>query len=234
MTRIWAHRGASAYAPENTLAAFALAREMGAHGVELDVQMTADGRIVVIHDETLDRTTDGTGPVGWHTLDELKALDASAGMIPFSGEKIPTLDEVFELLDGSGMVVNVELKNSVVAYPGLEEAVLALVPATGVVLSTFNHLSLAALVGLGACDVGMLFGDVLFEPWRYGAGIGVQALHPPFAYLDAVPDTVDQCHDAGLAVNAWTLNDTADLRRLIDLGIDAAITNYPDRALALL
>ena len=149
MPKVWGHRGASGVAPENTLPAFDLARRMGADGVELDVQLSADGRLVVIHDETLDRTTTGSGPVAARTLDELRTLDAGRGLAGYAGARIPTLDEVFELFAGTPVVVNVELKNSVVAYPGLEEKVLALVAAAGmadrVLLSTFNHLSLVRL-----------------------------------------------------------------------------------------
>ena len=154
MPKVWGHRGASGVAPENTLPAFDLARRMGADGVELDVQLSADGRLVVIHDETLDRTTTGSGPVAARTLDELRTLDAGRGLAGYAGARIPTLDEVFELFAGTPVVVNVELKNSVVAYPGLEEKVLALVAAAGmadrVLLSTFNHLSLVRLVELDA------------------------------------------------------------------------------------
>ncbi len=238
MTKVWGHRGASAYAPENTLPAFALAREMGAVGVELDVQLSADGRLVCIHDETLDRTTDGRGPVGTRTLDELRSYDASNGISGFDRVPIPTLDEVFELFAGTSMVVNVELKNSVIPYHGLEEAVLALVDSAGVadrvVLSTFNHLSLAKLHQLGSpAPTAMLFGEPLFRPWRYAQTLSVAAIHPPHQYLKFVPRLVAKAHAVGLAVNPWTVNEVDDMRRMISLGADAIITNYPDRAAAL-
>lgn len=241
MTTIWGHRGASAYAPENTLAAFALARTMGAHGVELDVQLTADGRLVCIHDETLDRTTDGHGWVQDHTLDEIGRLDASAGMSEYAGERVPTLDEVFELLAGTGMYVNVELKNSLRPYPGMEETVLALVDEFGmgdrVVISSFNHISLAGLRESGAQErvsgLGLLHGDVLHEPWAYAQGLGLTALHPPFAYVQYVPETVERSHALGLAVNPWTLNDVDEMRQAVELGVDAIITNFPDKGLEL-
>lgn len=239
MSYVWGHRGASAYAPENTLPAFDLARRMGAVGVELDVQLTADGRLVCIHDETLDRTTSGTGPVVEKTLDELRAYDASNGMSGFDGVTIPTLDEVFELFAGTSMVVNVELKNSVYPYEGLEEKVLALVAEARmeqrVLLSTFNHISLVRLHDLGTqVPTAMLFGEPLFRPWQYAQSLFVSGINPPHQYLRWVPKLVAKAQDLGLSVNPWTVNEPADLRRVLDLGVDAIITNYPDRAVGLL
>lgn len=239
MPKVWGHRGASAYAPENTLAAFDLALRMGVAGVELDVQLSADGALVCIHDETLDRTTTGSGQVGARTLAELRTFEAANGMPGFDGVTIPTLDEVFELFAGSDAVVNVELKNSVVPYEGLEEKVLALVAEAGmadrVVLSTFNHLSLAKLQDLGTgLPTAMLFGEPLFRPWRYAQTLGVTGINPPHEYLRVVPSLVAKAHELGMSVNPWTVNREEDMTRMIALGVDAIITNHPDRALALL
>ena len=222
MTSIWAHRGASADAPENTLAAFQRAYELGADGVELDVQLTADGRVVCLHDETLDRTTSGSGPLARHTLDEVRELDASYGNLAFATELGPT-----------GMTVNVELKNSVEPYPGLEQAVLALVEEAGmadrVVYSTFNHISATALARSSQPSrVGLLFEDVLAEPWHYADHLGVRALNPNWKYVSYAPETIARCHDLGLAVNVWTVDDATVARTMVDLGADALITNRPD------
>ena len=111
MTMVWAHRGASGYAPENTLPAFEMALEQGADGIELDVHLSRDDAVVVIHDETLERTTDGTGWVADRSLDDLKAMDASFGREGFAGTRIPTLDEVLALVADAGVAVNIELKN---------------------------------------------------------------------------------------------------------------------------
>ena len=116
-----AHRGASAYAPGNTLAAFRLALEMGADGFELDVMLSADGHLVVIHDDTVDRTTDGRGPVRQKTLAELKTLDAGKFDARFAGERIPTLQEVLDLVAGNRAFVIVELKADSLRGNGLEE-----------------------------------------------------------------------------------------------------------------
>ncbi|WP_305781680.1 glycerophosphodiester phosphodiesterase family protein, partial [Brucella sp. CMUL 018] len=127
MTAIWAHRGASAYAPENTLPAFEMALQMGADGVELDVQRSADGQVVVIHDETLNRTSNGVGKVVDQSFEQLRQCDFSNRFAGRRNVKIPTLREVLDLFRGTGKTVNIELKNTVVLYPGLEDDVLRIV-----------------------------------------------------------------------------------------------------------
>ena len=239
MTTVWAHRGASAKAPENTLAAFRLAHELGADGVELDVQLTADGRVVVIHDETLDRTTTGSGPVGARTLREIKTFDASNDRSGYQGETVPTLEQVLDLVGPTGMDVNIELKNSVEPYPGLEQAVLAIVEAAGmaerVIYSSFNHISATQLARSSQPSrVGLLFSDVLAEPWDYAQRLDVAALHPHWKYVQFVPETIERCHALGLAINVWTVDSPDMVRRLADLGADAVITNNPDDARAVL
>lgn len=220
-------------APENTLPAFRLAHELGADGIELDVQLTSDGRVVVLHDETLDRTTSGWGPVVHRTLDEVHALDASYGMSGFADAHVPTLEEVLEVIGPTGMTINIELKNSVEPYPGLEQAVLALVDAAGlaeqVVYSTFNHISATAIArSTQPSRVGLLFEDVLAEPWHYADHLAARALHPNWKYVSYVPETIARCHDLGLAVNVWTVDDPTVARTMADLGADALITNRPD------
>ena len=237
MTQIWAHRGASAYAPENTLPAFELAVAQGAEGVEFDVQLSSDGILVVIHDETLDRTTNGTGQVGDHTLAQLQALDASAGRTEFAGVRIPTLAEVLELVAPTRMRINIELKNSIVDYPGLEQKVLGHVRAFDlskrVVLSTFNHFSLRRLQSLKpVCPLGVLYSDPMVRPWRYAKDLGIDAIHPPFPY---VPDKkfVKKAHKAGVAVRPWVADAEKDLHRAFRWGVDAIFTDVPDVALAV-
>ena len=120
MTKIFAHRGASAYAPENTLPAFELAERQGADGIELDVQLTKDGEVAVIHDEKIDRTGTGEGFVRDFTLAELKSLSFHNQMEEYRGVKIPTLREVLELVKPGNMAVNIELKTGIFWYPGIE------------------------------------------------------------------------------------------------------------------
>ncbi|MDR0849306.1 MAG: glycerophosphodiester phosphodiesterase [Propionibacteriaceae bacterium] len=237
MTRIWAHRGASGYAPENTLAAFSLAHDQLADGVELDVQLSADGELIVIHDETLDRTTSGHGWVKDHTLDQIKTLDASLGNEQYPGEKVPTLGEVFDLLSGTSMLINVEIKDSVVDYPGIAEKVLDLVDDRDweyrTVISSFNHMTLAHIRQVGSLvSTGVLFQDVLYEPWNYAHQLWATALHPPIEYVKAVDNLIAEAHNSLLEVNAWTVNEVEDIDAMLRQEVDGIITNYPDRVRA--
>ena len=236
MTQIWAHRGARREAPENTLPAFELAVAQGADGVEFDVQLTADGTVVVIHDETVERTTNGTGPVVGFGLSELRGLDASAGFESYAGVQIPTLADTLALLAPTGLTLNIELKNSEEDYPGLEEQVLAAIAAHDladrVVLSTFNHYSLKKLQDLGApSQLGMLYTDPLYKPWRYAAKLGVGAIHPPARFVLS-RGWVRKAHEAGLAVRPWVVNSERQLARMFKWGVDAVFTDVPLAALA--
>ena len=235
MTKVWAHRGASGYAPENTLPAFALAVEQEADGIELDVQLTKDGEIVVIHDETLDRTTSGQGWVKDQTWKEIKRLDASGGQTGFASATVPTLADVFDLIADTTLTVNIEIKDSLIPYPGIVEKVLDLVGERDweyrIVISSFNHLTLAHIRQLGSLIyTGVLFGDVLYEPWNYAQQLWATALHPNLAYVDHVPDMVAEAHNCLLEINTWTVNQVDDIDRMIEAGVDGIITNYPDLA----
>ncbi|MDR0285669.1 MAG: glycerophosphodiester phosphodiesterase [Propionibacteriaceae bacterium] len=236
MTKVFAHRGASGYAPENTLAAFRLASDLGADGVELDVQLSKDGEVVVLHDETVDRTTNGTGWVKDLTLRELQALDASLGNETYPGATIPTLDEVFDALADSPLTINIEIKDSRVAYPGLAEKVLAMIDERDweyrVTISSFNHMTLAHIRQIGSLVyTGVLFDDILFEPWNYAHQLWATALHPPLEYVDSVANLLREAHNSLLEINVWTVNEVADIDRMLTRRVDGIITNYPDRAL---
>lgn len=237
MTQVWAHRGASGYAPENTIPAFELALEQGAEAFELDVQLTRDDQVVVIHDETLERTTNGTGWVADHSLEDLRRLDASYGHEKFAGTPMPTLEEVFALVKDTTTRLNLELKNSRMAYKGLEERVLGLIQghdmADRVIISTFNHYSLRHLVALGATQpLGALYSEPLWKPWAYATRLGATALHPSMAATRR--KIIDKSHEHGLAVHVWTVNEPDDLKKMIRLGVDAVITNYPNLARSLI
>lgn len=238
MQYVYAHRGASGYAPENTLRAFALAADMGADGVELDVQRTRDGVLVVFHDETVDRVTHGHGRIADMTLAELRQLRVDRPFPEITGEVIPTLEEVYTLLHDRGLRCNAELKNSVLPYHGLEEEAMAMAEKTGMadkmLYSSFNHYSMCRIKALDpAMPCGLLYNATLVKPWDYAAGLGVDALHPHFSELQ-VPEEVSAAHALGLEINPWTVNTEEALRAVIEAGADRIITNYPDRALALL
>ena len=237
MTEIWAHRGARREAPENTLPAFELAVTQGADGVEFDVQLTADGAVVIIHDEAVDRSTNGSGPVVGFTLDKLQRLDASSGVAGYAGVRIPTLADTLELLVPSGLRLNIELKNSEEDYPGLEEQVLAAVAAHDiadrVVLSTFNHYSLKKLQALGATSqLGMLYTDPLYKPWRYASRLGVGAIHPPARFVLG-GGWVRHAQAAGLAVRPWVVNSERSLARMFRWGVEGVFTDVPAVAAAV-
>ena len=236
MSLIYAHRGASGYAPENTLEAFRLAMDMGADGFELDVHMNLDGELVVIHDESVDRTTNGTGLVRDLTLAQLKALDASNHMPAYQGAKIPTLAEVFALVRHTRHIVNVEIKTDECFYPQLEEKCLALAQEMGmedrVIYSSFNHHTLIRLRALKPdAKLGMLFGDIMVEPWEYAKQLSVDFLHPMKMNI-YIPGFVRHTAAAGYGINMWTINDDETILECLkqDVGI---ITNYPDKAIAL-
>ena len=234
---IWAHRGASGYAPENTLIAFARAAELGADGVELDVQLTKDGQLVVIHDEWLERVSDGTGWVKDHTLEELKSYNYNKTHPEYERAEIPTLREVYELLKPTGLTINVELKTSVVFYEGIEEKVIALTREMGmedqVLYSSFNHYTCVNMHKLDPeCYVGFLYSDCPIGMADYAASYGADALHPAL-YLMQLPGYMQEAAENGLDVNSWTINEPEHMLMACRLGINAIITNYPDRALEL-
>lgn len=234
--KIYAHRGASAYAPENTLPAFQAAMEQGADGIELDVHLSRDGELVVIHDEELDRTTNGTGLVKDHTLAELKKLCADNGMSGYGDVRIPTLQEVLELVKPSGMLVNIELKTGILWYEGIEKKTLDLVEKLGMknrtVYSSFNHYSIAEVQRLAPeAETAYLFGDIPCDVEKYAAAHNVKGLHPGL-YNVKMGNLLQVYLDSGLAVRVWTVNGEEDLRWLMKEGVDV-ITNDPRLALAV-
>lgn len=231
-TKIWAHRGASAYAPENTLEAFELAFKQGADGVELDVQLTKDGHLVVIHDETIDRTSDGSGYLQDYTLEELKTFHFNKLNPGYMGRGIPTLKEVYQLLKPTELTVNVELKTNVIHYPGIEEKVLLLTKEMGmeerVIYSSFHHPSLVKIKKLNPdVKTGLLYSDGWIDVPSYGKKIGVDALHPALYHMQA-EEFIQSAKERGLSLHVWTVNDECSIRYLLEHGVDAIITNKPD------
>jgi len=226
-----AHRGASGTCPENTLAAFRRAEALGAGMIELDVQLTRDGAVVVMHDWTLERTTDGAGAVRDRTLAELRVLDAGAWFAPaFRGERVPTLAEV---LAAVRLPVNVELKP--VGDDGLVERVLAVVDAAGagarVVFSSFDASSLVRLRDRASgARIGVLWEDApIDEALRLAERVGARTLH---VRKDAITEAVVvAARAAGLGVLGWTVNDPRDCDRLDAAGVDGVFTDFPERFL---
>lgn len=231
-TFVWAHRGASGYAPENTLEAFQKAIDLKADGIELDVQMTKDGQLVIIHDETVNRVSNTSGMVKDFIYEDLKKLNVNKKFPEYGKVRIPTLKEVFLLIKNTELTVNVELKNGIVFYENLEEKVMELVKKTGlqdrIVYSSFNHYSVLKLKKLDpAVKTGFLYEDGYLDMPEYAAKHGVEALHPALYNLQ-YPNFIKECKEKGIAVRAWTVNETDDMKMLCDNKIDAIITNYPD------
>lgn len=235
--KIFAHRGASGYAPENTLAAFRLAEEQGSDGVELDVQLTKDGEVVVIHDETIDRTSTGKGYVRDYTLEELKKFSFHNHMEKYKGVKIPTLREVLELVKPGKMEVNIELKTGIFWYPDIEEKTMKIVKEAGmedrVIYSSFNHYSVQKVRSLDEkAETAYLYSDVMLDVEKYAQNTGVCGLHPAVFHL-YMADFLEKYKASGLKVRVWTVNREKDMKKFIEEDLEAVITNYPDTALSV-
>lgn len=233
---IIAHRGASAIAPENTLAAFERAVALGADAVELDVKLSKDGVPIIIHDSTLDRTTDGKGNVSGFTLADLKSLDAGAKKsAQFAGERVPTLAEVFEAV-AHKIWVNVELTNYTTRGDGLEAAVVALVHKMNlggrILFSSFSPLAIRKVkkidpmlttAVLTSPDMPFFLRNVWLTPI-----VPHEARHPELLQLKE--RGVNSCQKRGYRVNVWTVNDPDDIRLMATQGVDGIITDVPDIA----
>jgi glycerophosphoryl diester phosphodiesterase len=235
-TLVFAHRGASGHAPQNTLAAFRLAAEMGADGVELDVHLSGDGEAVVVHDATVDATTDGQGRVSAMTLSELQALDAGRWFDErFAGERVPTLQEVFDAI-GHRLLINVEIKATLGHHSmALEAEVVRLIEdnqmSERVIVSSFSPTSLRRVRKLNPnIPLGLLYGkpEPAMLPFLMRCLlVPYDALHPGYGLVNAA--LVARAKRQRKRVNVWTVNDADEMRRLCDLGVDGIITNYPDR-----
>jgi glycerophosphoryl diester phosphodiesterase len=224
------HRGAAAYAPENTMAAFRAGLEAGADLLELDVQRTADGRLVVIHDHTLERTTDGRGPVAAHTLEELRRLDAGSWFGPsFAGERIPTLEEVAAWAAGR-IRLNIELKTLPAALGDLPEQVVEVCRRYGIVGETlcisFDHVAIRrvkeAEPGLAAA---INFTARLADPLGAAAAARADILNMSAAFI--TPDLCALAHASGLGVQCF-MNDPEQAAALAAMGVDFMDSDRPD------
>lgn len=221
-----AHRGFSGVYPENTMLAFRKAVEAGADGIETDLHVTRDGVIVVCHDETLDRTTSGTGFIKDRTYEYIRRLDAG------SGEKIPSLDEILNYMKDKQLLLNLELKNDIVHYDNLEKNVIDKIykysMESNVILSSFNHDSMKRVKEYdGSIKTGLLYGSPIYRPEEYARKMGADALHPLFS-LVMNEKIVDDIKKNGILINAYTVNRVDDMRKLMDLKVDGIITNYPN------
>ncbi|MDD5503084.1 MAG: glycerophosphodiester phosphodiesterase family protein [Candidatus Thermoplasmatota archaeon] len=232
------HRGANAYAPENTLASFRKAILMGMDMIELDVHMTSDSQLAVIHDDTVDRTTDGTGYIYSMTMEDLKKLDAGSWFnASFTGERIPTLEESLALVKQYGIKVNIEIKTVPMTYPGIEQQVVDMVHSMGmtdqVLISSFSPYS-TMYCGLNSdiqCGMLMNFDSPPGLECSIIAAFA-EAIHPEASFT--TQDLVNSAHSSGLKVNVWTVDDPVDMMAFYEMGCDGIITNCPDVLLDVL
>ncbi len=237
---LFAHRGASAHAPENTLPAFELALQQGVDGVELDVKLTADRQVIVMHDPTVDRTTDGHGRVRDLTLADIRKLDAGSYYAEtFRGTKVPTLDEVFEAI-GQRCVINVELTNYTTPWDGLVDKVCEVVKhhslQSRILFSSFfgSNLKRAAQL-LPEVPRGLLALDGWKGAWARSFGFmfgEYQALHPYIT--DANAPQISRVHRLKRRIHVWTANTEEEITRLKNLGVDGLFTDDPQTAVRVL
>lgn len=227
--KIWGHRGASGYAPENTMAAFLLAVEQGADGIETDIHLTKDGVCVLMHDESLDRTTDAKGYIKDHTYEQLCHINANNGMQQYGFCPLPRLEELLALAKETNIFLDLEIKTDVFFYDGIEEKVASLVRAYGlekqVMYSSFNHYSLMKMRKIEPKAVlGVLYMEAIYQPWYYASALKMDALHPDYRFV-ALDDYIAQAHRFGLRVHPWTVNQQEEMIALKKAGVDALITN---------
>lgn len=243
--QLTAHRGASGYAPENTLSSVREALEIGVDRIEIDVQQTSDGVVVVLHDKTLDRTTNTKGAVGKMTWNELKSVKAYGKFeTDFPNEPIPTLEQVFELMDGSTEFV-IEIKAGNRTYPGIEDKVVALIrqykAEKWAVVHSFNDQALKHIhkhhpdIRLQKLFVSYSAGIMLdfklhavkLSKYDYVEGFGI-------SLSGTNRKLVDEIHAMGKKLHVWTVNKEEDMQAMIDLGVDGLISNYPEKVKTLM
>jgi glycerophosphoryl diester phosphodiesterase len=234
MTYIFAHRGSSKDCPENTMAAFKKAYQDGADGIELDVQLSKDGIPVIIHDEKLDRTTNKKGNVFSYTYNELTKADAGSWFSKtFAGEPVPSLQELLEWIAPLPMLLNIELKNNIIEYDGLEEKVLQLLRRYGMeertVISSFNHYSLVKIRKMNSyIETAPLYSSGIFEPWEYVKAVCSQSAHPHYKSLH--PYIMEGFKQNNIPVRPYTVNSPKWMSYFFEWGTQAIITDYPIQA----
>jgi glycerophosphoryl diester phosphodiesterase len=228
--RVIGHRGALGYAPENTLASFQKGLELGADMLELDVHLSRDGELVVIHDPTLDRTTNGTGYIKNYTVKELKQFDASKRFDAYRGEHIPILQEVFDLMQ-KRVNFAVDIKNCPILYPEIEKKLVRLIEKNelvdNVIVISFYYPSLKEIKRLNPdIKTGITYVGTLFEPWVVAEAVGADALHPKYEYT--MMDVVVEARKRDYLVHPWSINTVPEIEQWINYGVDGVVSDFPD------
>ncbi|AJD91402.1 hypothetical protein JMA_20850 [Jeotgalibacillus malaysiensis] len=230
MSKVFAHRGSSIKYPENTMLAFKKAEKTGCYGIELDLHMSRDGYQIVIHDETVNRTTNGRGYIKDLTLRELKKFSIKRKW--YRNEKIPTLDDVLEWAMTTNLIINIELKNDKIYYEGQEEAVVQKVAEYGlgdrVIYSTFNHKSVKKLKQLTDSEVAALYSKKGTNPLLLVKSTGADAIHANHRVM--TESLMKDCQQHGIPVRLYTLNKPPLIKKWIDAGLAGVITDDPELA----
>ncbi len=235
--KIIGHRGVPHLAPENTMASFKKAIDIGVDGIETDVQLSKDGEIVLCHDEKLDRTINCKGLLKDFTLEELKGLSAGAWFSKeYENEKIPTLRELLEFVHDKDILVNIEIKSGIIMYPNIEKLTIDMIHEYRmehkVIISSFNHYSLLECKKIDSTiKTGVLYMSGLVEPWDYAKKIGAEALHPFFYNIR--PEIMEGIKKNNIMVNPFTVNGEREMKYMIVMGVDGIITDYPDRLIKI-
>jgi glycerophosphoryl diester phosphodiesterase len=236
--KVFAHRGFSGKYPENTMLAFEKAVEVKADGIELDVHCTKDGKLVIIHDEKLERTSGKPGVVSDYTLSEITAIEANLTHPECHGTTIPSFDEYCSYIRDKEMVTNVEIKTNLYYYADIEGKLLQALKHWNiedkVIISSFNWLSVARFKKLAphiTCGL-LLERQHMIDVAVLAKEMGIEYYHPDIGIID--DEDVACCKKNGIGINCWTVNTSEQMKKLIEWDADGAIGNFPDMALKAL
>lgn len=228
----FAHRGASKYYPENTILSIKEGIKAGALGVEIDVHKTKDDKLVVIHDEDIERTFKGKGLVKDYTLSQLKEFKCRNKNFEDNLEcRIPTLEEVLEVIKEAGVILNIELKTDEIHYEGIEKDVIDLIRKyelkDKVILSSFNHESIRIAIEIdNEIETGLLYETEIEDVVNYAKSFGATAIHPDIRLV--TEELINEANENGIKVNIYTVNSPIAMRKLISAGANGLFTDYPD------
>ena len=233
-----AHRGDPMKRPQNTRSSFLSALTYDIDMIETDVNMTRDGRLVIIHDQIVDFTSNATGEVRSYTLADLRRFDFGSWMGPaFSGETIMTLEELLDLVKGRDVALNIEIKNGPHIYDGIEEKVVSILNDGSfldrVIISSFDHTAIKRIKGIAPNILcGILFSGGFIDPITPARLAGADGLHPEYSWVHE--PLISAARAAGLFVNVWTVDNEKQMGRMADLGVTGIISNYPERLVGVL
>ena len=228
----FAHRGSLSEAPENTLPAIKKAVEHNAKGIEIDIQLSKDGHIIIIHDHTFSRFNRNAGRVNGYTLEEIKQIDVGSSFSDaFSGITLATLDEVLTVVP-EHILLNIEIKNIPVIYDGIEKRLVECLEKNNrkqnIIISSFDHTALEKLQKLAPdIPIGMLFHYPIIKPWEYAKNskLEVTSIHPNAVFLDK--EFIEECHAQGYKVYPYTVNKFVEYNQFVAWGVDGVFSNNP-------